>query len=108
MYSGWNPGNTVSPNTNGAKTVDELRASPRMHVILSVDEAKERVAAVEIYNVGPQCGRMPPEIAWGRTPEAIRRAGLAMGTRNGVASRCWATSAAAFSNLPWADTESRA
>lgn len=63
-YSEWNPGNTVSANMNSAKTVDELRASSRTHVILSVDEAKERVAAGEIFNVGPLCGGIPPEIAW--------------------------------------------
>jgi alkanesulfonate monooxygenase SsuD/methylene tetrahydromethanopterin reductase-like flavin-dependent oxidoreductase (luciferase family) len=63
-YSQWNPGNTVSANMNSATTVDELRASSRTHVILSVDEAKERVAAGEIFNVGPLCGGMPPEIAW--------------------------------------------
>lgn len=63
-YSEWNPGNTVSANMNSAKTVDELRASSRTHVILSVDEAKERVAAGEIFNIGPLCGGIPPEIAW--------------------------------------------
>ena len=63
-YLQWNPGNTVSANMNSATTVDELRASSRTHVILSVDEAKERVAAGEIFNVGPLCGGMPPEIAW--------------------------------------------
>jgi alkanesulfonate monooxygenase SsuD/methylene tetrahydromethanopterin reductase-like flavin-dependent oxidoreductase (luciferase family) len=63
-YSDWNPDNEVSANMNSAKTVDELRASSRTHVILSVDEAKDRVAAGEIFNIGPLCGGMPPEIAW--------------------------------------------
>ena len=63
-YSQWNPNNEVSANMNSAKTVDELRASSRTHVILPVDEAKERVAAGEIFNIGPLCGGMPPEIAW--------------------------------------------
>ena len=38
-YSEWNPDNDVSANITTAKTVDELRASSRTHVILSVDEA---------------------------------------------------------------------
>ncbi len=38
-YSEWNPDNTVSANITTAKTVDELRASSRTHVILSVEEA---------------------------------------------------------------------
>ena len=63
-YSEWNPDNTVSANITTAKTVDELRASSRTHVILSVDEAAERVAGGEVINLSPLCGGMPPKIAW--------------------------------------------
>lgn len=63
-YSEWNPDNTVSANITTAKTVDELRTSSRAHVILSTDEAAERVAAGEVMNLSPLCGGMPPEIAW--------------------------------------------
>ena len=63
-YSEWNPDNTVSANITTAKTVDELRASSRTHVILSVDEASKRVADGEVINLSPLCGGMPPEMAW--------------------------------------------
>lgn len=63
-YSEWNPDNTVSANITTARTVDELRASSRTHLILSVDEAAERVANGEVMNLSPLCGGMPPELAW--------------------------------------------
>ncbi|MFI5507694.1 LLM class flavin-dependent oxidoreductase [Mycobacterium sp. NPDC051804] len=63
-YSEWNPDNTVSANITTAKTVDELRESARTHVILSVDEAAERVANGAVINLSPLCGGMPPELAW--------------------------------------------
>ena len=63
-YSEWNPDNTVSANITSAQTVDELRNTSSSHVILSVDEAKERVAAGEMFNISPLCGGMPPGIAW--------------------------------------------
>jgi alkanesulfonate monooxygenase SsuD/methylene tetrahydromethanopterin reductase-like flavin-dependent oxidoreductase (luciferase family) len=63
-YAAWNPDNTVSANITTAKTVDELRESSRTHVILSVDEAAERVAGGEVMNLSPLCGGMPPDIAW--------------------------------------------
>lgn len=63
-YSEWNPDNTVSANITTAKTVDELRHESTSHVILSVDEARKRVAAGEVFNINPLCGGIPPEIAW--------------------------------------------
>jgi len=63
-YSEWNPDNTVSANVSTARTVDELRACSRTHLILSVDEAAERDANGEVMNISPLCGGMPPEIAW--------------------------------------------
>lgn len=63
-YSEWNPDNTVSANITSAQTVDELRNTSSSHVILSVDEAKKRVAAGEMFNISPLCGGMPPGIAW--------------------------------------------
>src|SRR6188472_3490345 len=63
-YGEWNPDNTVSANITQAKTVDELRASSRTHVIWSVDEAAERIGGGEVINLSPLCGGMPPEIAW--------------------------------------------
>jgi len=63
-YSEWNPDNTVSANITTAKNVDELRRTSSSHVILSVDEARDRVATGEIFNISPLCGGIPPEIAW--------------------------------------------
>jgi alkanesulfonate monooxygenase SsuD/methylene tetrahydromethanopterin reductase-like flavin-dependent oxidoreductase (luciferase family) len=63
-YGEWNPDNTVSANITQAKTVDELRGQSTTHVILSVDEAAERIANGEVMNLSPLCGGMPPEIAW--------------------------------------------
>jgi alkanesulfonate monooxygenase SsuD/methylene tetrahydromethanopterin reductase-like flavin-dependent oxidoreductase (luciferase family) len=63
-YSEWNPDNTVSANITTAKTVDELRYESTSHVILSVDEARKRLAAGEVFNINPLCGGIPPAIAW--------------------------------------------
>jgi alkanesulfonate monooxygenase SsuD/methylene tetrahydromethanopterin reductase-like flavin-dependent oxidoreductase (luciferase family) len=63
-YSEWNPDNTVSANITTAKTIDELRYNSSSHVILSVDEARKRVAAGEVFNLNPLCGGIPPAIAW--------------------------------------------
>lgn len=63
-YSEWNPDNTVSANITHAKTVDELRGQSTTHVILSVDEASERVVRGDVINLTPLCGGMPPEVAW--------------------------------------------
>lgn len=63
-YSEWNPDNRVSANITTAKTVDQLRASSRTHVILTVEEATKRVADGEVMNLSPLCGGMPPELAW--------------------------------------------
>ena len=63
-YSQWNPGNAVSANMNTAKTIDELRHTSSSHVILSVEEARQRLAGGEMFNLSPLCGGIPPEIAW--------------------------------------------
>lgn len=63
-YSEWNPDNTVSANITSAKTVDELRHTSSTHVILSIDEARARLAAGEMFNLSPLCGGIPPDIAW--------------------------------------------
>lgn len=63
-YSEWNPDNEVSANITTAKTVDELRATSRTHVILSTDEAARRAADGEVFNLSPLCGGIPPDIAW--------------------------------------------
>ena len=62
-YSEWNPDNAVSANITTATTIDELR-NTSSHVILSVDEARKRVAAGEVFNISPLCGGIPPAIAW--------------------------------------------
>ncbi|MBW0018109.1 MAG: LLM class flavin-dependent oxidoreductase [Mycobacterium sp.] len=62
-YADWNPDNTVSANITTAKTVDELR-NTSSHVILSIDEARQRLAAGEVFNISPLCGGIPPDIAW--------------------------------------------
>lgn len=63
-YSEWNPDNAVSANITIATTVDELRQTSSSHVILSVDEARERIGNGEMFNISPLCGGIPPEIAW--------------------------------------------
>jgi alkanesulfonate monooxygenase SsuD/methylene tetrahydromethanopterin reductase-like flavin-dependent oxidoreductase (luciferase family) len=63
-YSEWNPDNDVSANIMTAKTVDELRETSRTHVILSIEEAAQRVADGEPLNVSPLCGGIPPALAW--------------------------------------------
>ncbi|OBB45992.1 LLM class flavin-dependent oxidoreductase [Mycobacterium sp. 852002-51961_SCH5331710] len=63
-YSEWNPNNNVSANITTAKTVEELRHESTSHVILSLDEARRRLAAGEVFNINPLCGGIPPAIAW--------------------------------------------
>jgi alkanesulfonate monooxygenase SsuD/methylene tetrahydromethanopterin reductase-like flavin-dependent oxidoreductase (luciferase family) len=63
-YSEWNPDNQVSANITTAKTVDELRHTSPTHVILSVQEASQRLANGEVFNLSPLCGGIPPELAW--------------------------------------------
>ncbi len=63
-YSEWNPDNQVSANITTARTIDELRQTASSHVILSVEEAKQRLAGGEMFNLSPLCGGIPPEIAW--------------------------------------------
>ncbi len=63
-YSEWNPDNNVSANITTAKTVEELRHESTSHVILSVDEARRRLGAGEVFNINPLCGGIPPAIAW--------------------------------------------
>jgi hypothetical protein len=46
------------------KSIDELRAAPASHVIISVSEAIARVRAGKVLNLSPLCGGLPPEIAW--------------------------------------------
>lgn len=72
-YSEWNPDNAVSANITTAKTIDELR-NTSSHVILSVDEARQRVSAGEMFNISPLCG----DTARDRMAlfEEIRRAAL--------------------------------
>ncbi|WIM89701.1 hypothetical protein PT015_09885 [Candidatus Mycobacterium wuenschmannii] len=63
-YSQWNPLNTVSANITHAKTVDELRRQATTHVILSIEQAAERVASGQVINLSPLCGGIPPDIVW--------------------------------------------
>jgi hypothetical protein len=63
-YSEWNPDNQVSANMSTATTVDELRRTSPSHVILSVEQARERLAVGELFNLSPLCGGIPPDIAW--------------------------------------------
>ncbi|MDG4669248.1 LLM class flavin-dependent oxidoreductase [Mycobacterium sp. 236(2023)] len=72
-YAQWNPGNTVSANITTATTVEELRRTSSSHVIVSVDEARERIRGGEVFNISPLCGGIPPDIAW---PYLKRFAGL--------------------------------
>lgn len=63
-YSEWNPDNQVSANMSTAKTVEELRQTSPSHVILSVEQARRRLAQGEMFNLSPLCGGIPPDIAW--------------------------------------------
>lgn len=63
-YSEWNPDNTVSANITTATSVDELRRTSTSHVILSVEEARQRVGDGGVFNISPLCGGIPPDIAW--------------------------------------------
>lgn len=47
-----------------AKTWQELRAENRSHVILTVEEAAEKVRAGEVLRLHPLIGGMPADIAW--------------------------------------------
>ena len=47
-----------------AKTVNDLRGENRSHLILSVDQAIERVRAGHHLRLHPLIGGIPPEIAW--------------------------------------------
>ncbi|WP_179472838.1 LLM class flavin-dependent oxidoreductase [Mycolicibacterium vinylchloridicum] len=62
-YAEWNPDNEASANISTATTVEELRTSPS-HVILTREQAAERIRNGEILNLTPLCGGLPPEIAW--------------------------------------------
>ena len=63
-YSEWNPDNTCPPTSPPPRRSTSYAASSRTHVILSMDEASERVADGEVMNLSPLCGGMPPEVAW--------------------------------------------
>ena len=54
------PSAGISP----ARDVAELRATSKSHVILSVEEAVNRVSAGEMLNLSPLCGGLPPALAW--------------------------------------------
>jgi len=63
-YAEWNPGDETTAGFSHVQTVDELRAAPASHVIISVPEAISRVRAGQILNLSPLCGGLPPEVAW--------------------------------------------
>jgi hypothetical protein len=64
MYASWNPGDETTAGFTHVNTVEELRAKPSSHVIISVPEAISRVRAGEVLNLSPLCGGLPPEVAW--------------------------------------------
>ncbi|BBX95262.1 LLM class flavin-dependent oxidoreductase [Mycobacterium lacus] len=63
-YAEWNPGNRTSAGISHVASVDELRATSKSHVIISVSEAISRVRAGQMLTLSPLCGGLPPEIAW--------------------------------------------
>jgi hypothetical protein len=83
MYAEWDPDNETFAGISRANDVAELRATSKLHRILSVAEAVDRVSAGEMLNLSPLCGGLPPELAWpylkrvGDTvlPEAARASG---------------------------------
>ena len=62
-YAAWNPGNDTSAGISFATDVATLRATSTSHLILSVDQAVERVRGGEMLNLSPLCGGLPPEWA---------------------------------------------
>ena len=63
-YAAWNPGDETTAGFTHVKTVEELRAKPASHVIISVPEAISQVRAGQVLNLSPLCGGLPPEVAW--------------------------------------------
>jgi alkanesulfonate monooxygenase SsuD/methylene tetrahydromethanopterin reductase-like flavin-dependent oxidoreductase (luciferase family) len=63
-YAAWNPGDETTAGFTHVNTVDELRAKPASHVIISVPDAISRVRAGQVLNLSPLCGGLPPEVAW--------------------------------------------
>jgi alkanesulfonate monooxygenase SsuD/methylene tetrahydromethanopterin reductase-like flavin-dependent oxidoreductase (luciferase family) len=63
-YAAWNPGDETTAGFSHVQTVDELRAKPSSHVIISVEQAISQVRAGQVLNLSPLCGGLPPEIAW--------------------------------------------
>jgi hypothetical protein len=63
-YSAWNPGDETTAMTSHEETVEELRATALGYRIMSVPEAKEYAAGGGVLRLAPQCGGIPPEIAW--------------------------------------------
>jgi alkanesulfonate monooxygenase SsuD/methylene tetrahydromethanopterin reductase-like flavin-dependent oxidoreductase (luciferase family) len=63
-YAAWNPGDETTAGFSHVNTVDELRAAPSSHIIISVPEAISRVRAGQMLNLSPLCGGLPPDVAW--------------------------------------------
>jgi hypothetical protein len=63
-YAAWNPGDETTAGFSHVQTVDELRAKPSSHVIISVEQAISQLRAGQVLNLSPLCGGLPPEIAW--------------------------------------------
>ena len=63
-YAAWNPGDETTAGFTHVNTVEELRAKPASHVIISVPEAISQVRAGQVLNLSPLCGGLPPEVAW--------------------------------------------
>lgn len=63
-YAEWNPGNDRTASLSFARSIDELRAERRSHVILSIDEAVELIRGGSPLALHPLVGGLPPEIAW--------------------------------------------
>lgn len=64
MYGEWNEGNDNVASVSFAKTAEELRAEDKSHVVITVDEAVERVRSGIPLMLHPLIGGLPPEIAW--------------------------------------------
>jgi alkanesulfonate monooxygenase SsuD/methylene tetrahydromethanopterin reductase-like flavin-dependent oxidoreductase (luciferase family) len=63
-YASWNPGDLETASLSHAETAEELRAEGRSHVIVTVDEAVERIEGGSMLALHPLIGGLPPEIAW--------------------------------------------
>jgi alkanesulfonate monooxygenase SsuD/methylene tetrahydromethanopterin reductase-like flavin-dependent oxidoreductase (luciferase family) len=63
-YAAINPGDATTASISHARTVDELRAEGRTHVVVSVEEAVEQIRSGQPLQLQPLVGGLAPGVAW--------------------------------------------